>query len=368
MPILESPEIEDLCKSYLDLISALYKLFNDYSDRLLGYEKEIKGLAAFGAAMLSLSGIEKEFLYKCSPDRQKICKDINNSAKKLLSYAMEAHLRMMISNCAYQIHMPAFTDTSRPWASPKILKSLLSPSTRKKLVFVDRRSTIWHAIQEYLRPIFNSVTEENYYAVDFLAWHLYCLTIATKKECELPISPSEILRFINTIRQDTQLSQEAQSRLSNIEGIVNMFSIKDEITGLRILPKIDRFSVTERIDEILADAYLLETSCLRRFFCFSANKAALKRDLSKIVKFIVEKRSWAKGLLAVAPQHLTLGSSNVGVLERLGKIIPEIQQNKFSPVLLPPLEVACYEPGVSFYELIRSRQGWKPFFVHPDRD
>ena len=35
MPILESPEIEDLCKSYLDLISALYKLFNDYSDRLL---------------------------------------------------------------------------------------------------------------------------------------------------------------------------------------------------------------------------------------------------------------------------------------------------------------------------------------------
>ena len=36
MPILESPEIEDLCKSYLDLISALYKLFNDYSDRLLG--------------------------------------------------------------------------------------------------------------------------------------------------------------------------------------------------------------------------------------------------------------------------------------------------------------------------------------------
>jgi hypothetical protein len=35
LPILESPEIEDLCKSYLDLISALYKLFNDYSDRLL---------------------------------------------------------------------------------------------------------------------------------------------------------------------------------------------------------------------------------------------------------------------------------------------------------------------------------------------
>ena len=38
MPILESPEIEDLCKSYLDLISALYKLFNDYSDRLLALD------------------------------------------------------------------------------------------------------------------------------------------------------------------------------------------------------------------------------------------------------------------------------------------------------------------------------------------
>jgi hypothetical protein len=34
-PSLESPEIEDLCKSYFYLISALYKLFNDYSDRLL---------------------------------------------------------------------------------------------------------------------------------------------------------------------------------------------------------------------------------------------------------------------------------------------------------------------------------------------
>ena len=41
MPILESPEIEDLCKSYLDLISALYKLFNDYSDRLLDLNEAV---------------------------------------------------------------------------------------------------------------------------------------------------------------------------------------------------------------------------------------------------------------------------------------------------------------------------------------
>ena len=35
MLILESPEIKNLCKSYFYLISPLYKLFNDYSDRLL---------------------------------------------------------------------------------------------------------------------------------------------------------------------------------------------------------------------------------------------------------------------------------------------------------------------------------------------
>jgi hypothetical protein len=332
----------------------------------LSKKTDLSYLEIFGASMIQFDDLVKDF-YPQDTRCQKDAKSLN-AGERLLACSMEANLRHMISNCAHQIFIPAFhSDSGKSWKSPKRLKSLLSPTVRKKVVFIDRRSSIWHNTQEYLQPIFECV-EENNHNVDFLAWYLYCLTLATKNKCELPFCLDHFFATIEEIRYKYKLSQEANARLSNIEGVINMFSVKDTISSLRILPKIDRFSVTERIDEILGDAYLLEASHLRRFFGLSANKAAIKRDIAKIIKFIVKNRIWAKGLLAVTSQNLTTVTSNFGALERLAEIIPSIQSHSSATVLLPGREMECYKENINVHVLIRNKSGWRSYFVCPNRD
>ena len=82
----------------------------------------------------------------------------------------------------------------------------------------------------------------------------------------------------------------------------------------------------------------------------------------------MRKCSWAKKILAEASQNLLLSSSNPGLLEHLIEILPEEAPKNNPPVLLPPLENACYDKNLSVHVAIRGRNHWQALYVFPNPD
>jgi len=328
----------------------------------IGYDVDrgINRLAVFGAALFHRDNLfDISNTNKMLPRSAKEEK-VLEAGEKLSIYSIEINLRQMISNCAHRIFTPVI------YKKYIQLKNLMPPSIRKKIIFIDKRDTIWHAVIKYLQPIYECLPTDSSNA-DFLSWYLYCLILATKKGAELPFNSEHFEDVTYCIREQNNLSREANARLCNIEGVFKMFSISDSISSFKILPRIDRFSISERIEEIISDAYLLEASYLRRFLSISSNKAAIKRDLTKIIRFILGNRKWAKKILTEIPQNLLLSSSNIGLLERLTEILPEISKSNPS-VLLPSLEMACYDKNVSVHIAIRGRNNWQSLLVFPNPD
>ncbi|OGU60969.1 MAG: hypothetical protein A2X64_02895 [Ignavibacteria bacterium GWF2_33_9] len=280
-------------------------------------------------------------------------------AEKFLLNAIEINLRQMILNCAFKIYVPLISK------SFKRHLNLAPPTVRKRISFVDKHDEIWKAVQKYLQPIYECLPNNSYNAA-FIGWYLFCLVIATKKGAELPFNYLNFSSVIHGIRNNYKLSGEANARLCNIEGICNMFSVKDSISSFRVLPRLDEFSISERIEDILSDAYLLEASYLRKFFSISSNKAAIKKDISKLIKFIL-KRNWAKKILTEASQNLLLSNSHARILEHIIEILPEIHTNNI-PVLLPPLENICYDKNYRVNIAVRNRNHWDCLMVMPNKD
>jgi len=266
----------------------------------------------------------------------------------------------MISNCAFKIYVPVISKSFKKHLN------LAPPTILKRISFVDKRDEIWRAVQKYLQPIYEFLPKNSYNAA-FIGWYLFCLVVATKKGAELPFNYLNFSSVIYGIRNNYKLSSEANARLCTIEGICNMFSVEDSISSFRVLPKLDEFSISERIEDILSDAYLLEVSYLRKFFSISSNKAAIKKDISKLIKFILKNRSWAKKILAGASQNLLLSNSKASILEHLIEILPEMHTNNI-PVLLPPLENICFDENLRVNIAVRNRNHWDCLMVMPNKD
>ena len=261
----------------------------------------------------------------------------------LVNDALECYLRKMLSACATSIYFPAHQRDS--WTHPRRLRSLLSPLAKTKLRFVDTKSIIWKSITKYFEPLVRDFkledenkNKQSYDLFNKVAWDLYRLALSVRNQTELHLEPKNTLSTIKDLSQNNALKRESLLRLSVIEGIFALFSKKDDISGFRFILG-PRHNIRDRIDEILADAYLCEASALRRFFSFKTGVAGTKRDLKKLLHFIARERKWAKGILKVVSQVTFLPSESTSLIEQLAKAIPEIGQESFSPLIACPDEV-----------------------------
>ena len=284
-----------------------------------------------------------------------------------LSYvadSLELYIRRMIEACACTLCIPAH-DRSM-WAAPQRLKSLLSPSNRKRLKFLDHRQTIWADIQKYLRPVANDIQLKKIRAntlqrmkfnelqsfksnkllkidepaivslLNKTVWDLYLLSIATKNGCETPLSPIRTIQRVNNLMKCDLLSSESKSRLSIVRGLFSLFGDVQEVPGFRYIAEEPHQSLRSRLDEIIEDAYLLEASHLRRFLGIKTNVKSIKRDLRKLVNFIAKNRSWAKGVFAATSQMAALPSIASKTTGQILDAIPGLQGNYSAPALIEP--------------------------------
>ncbi len=246
----------------------------------------------------------------------------------LVVNAIERFAREMISQCALQMNIPVVKGSPLP--TPSEAKRRLPSSIRKRIRFPDRRGSCWRAICEYLEPIAESVPRRtadqdsrvsNDDLID-LGWGIYLLVLAARSGSDVMAAPKALLMNISRMSSIAQLSAEARARLAVLEGLLRVYEHPTEIPGFAVTSNC---SVVERLEEIVEDAYMLEASLLRRFFCMGANLASIRRDLRSITKFIAKRRPWAKGILKASAYTGALAVSN-----ELSGFVNLIQENDSS--------------------------------------
>ena len=283
---------------------------------------------------------------------------------------LELHVQRMIAACACKVYMPA--QSSSMWTSPARVKSLLSPSINKRLQYLDKRHSLWTDIEHYFLPISKDINKSSHpdpnkkhfmtHCLDKIVWNFYLLTLATKQECEAPISPTVILNYIDQLLSTKIMSQESKLRLSVIRGIFGLFTSVDAIPGFKFISIKPFPSLLERIDEVLEDAYLLEASTLRKFLSLKTNIKSIKKDLRKLMHFISKNKSWAKGLLSVSSQTISVASAPMQVMEKIIEVIPGLQGECSPPFLIDPEQYMASTKAklavTSFRIPFRSRESW----------
>lgn len=302
--------------------------------------------------------------------------DASDVSLEVVADSLETYFRKMISSCALQVLIPAYDHSL--WGSSKRIKSVLSPSVKKRLSFVDYRQSIWACIEDYLRcvheelPISDSSNTKDALQNAFafsngkqtlqeelfrLAWDLYMLILAAKYQCEVPLDPEETRSCIVTLLKCESLSRESKARLSLVGGIFAAYSRKTDIPAFHVLPTATQRALRERLDELLEDAYLLEASSLKRFLSLKSNVTSIKRDLRKLIKFIVKNRKWAQGLLGAASQLGILSPNSTRPAEKLLEIIPTYNPEHGMPTLINP---GSYRRAISGQMQLSSQR--IPFF------
>lgn len=236
----------------------------------------------------------------------------------------------MVSNCSLEIYVP-YADENN-WMRHSELKSSLSRTISKTIRFVDKRDQLWETCLDYLDPIRS--TADDRMKVDELAWSLYLLMLATKYRGEVVLPPEKVKLQIYSIKKGSNINQEAKARLAKIEGIFNCFDSKIQIPSLTFRKHISKDAISNRIDDICEDAYLLEASALRKFIGYKSNRAAIVRDLRKIIRFISKSRNWAKGIVNVGSANINGSESAFKIAEHVVDILPDLQSQPGCPALL----------------------------------
>lgn len=268
--------------------------------------------------------------------------DTREMSIEFIADSLEMYLRKMISTCALRIRIPAHGRSM--WASSKRIKSLLSPSAKKRLIFVDHKQSIWACIENYFRCVYEELpTQDSSNSAKTLpgylasiAWDLYLLALAAKFRSEAPLNPQQTMDSLDSLLNCESLSRESKVRLSVARGIFAAYSKIIDIPAFSILATATQVAVRERLSEILEDAYLLEASYLKRFISIKSNVASIKRDLRKLIKYIAGNRKWAKGLVGAASQSAVLSSSSMKAAEMLTEIFPDYNPGRGMPTLIDP--------------------------------
>ena len=253
----------------------------------------------------------------------------DHGGRAVLASSIEAYLRCLVTHCAVRIHIPAFAD--RKWHSPGLVKSLLAPTTRKHIVFVDRQGALWDAICQFLSPVSSASADDK--CVSAFAWDLYMLVLATRYKGEAAVSPERFIANAAKLDKSSSISAEGRARLARLVGLLQLFDTGRVAPSLRVRPDVGPHEVSRRIAEILEDAYLLEASQLRRLFGLKQNVTSIRRDLRKLLEFIVRSRSWARGLVSLSSTQLIGGDSGLKVMETLLDMLPVLEGSLSQPVL-----------------------------------
>ena len=255
---------------------------------------------------------------------------------------LELYIRRMLEACAHSVRVPAYGGAM--WASPRRLKSPLCASSKRRLKFVDRRHSVWTAIYHYLHPVSQEIAETSSQnqirrpfkisVLEDVAWGLYMLALATRDHCDVRLDPKTVILSIDCIA-DGPLSSESRTRLSTIRGIFGLFSHVWDVPGFRCIA-LPGVTLRDRIDDIMEDAYFLEASRLRRFLGVRANVVSVKRDLGKLLRFIVRSRPWAKGVLQAVASAVPLPKTPSEISAKLLDIVPDLQVDGSAPLLVEP--------------------------------
>lgn len=254
--------------------------------------------------------------------------------------SIEAFARHMVASCATKVHMPTLSGHDVP--SIVKLKMAVTESLRKRISFTDRTNAIWAAILKYLDPIIRSIGPREYRIgpcgndvwdmLDRIAWNLYLLALASRRRTEVVVNLSDQTKAIYELLRKKSMGPEAQARLSNVEGLFRVYDRQYEVPGFRIMASNQGAAVSDRIEEILEDAYLLEASRLRRFLGLKANIASIRRDLRSLTKYIAKNRKWAKGVLAAVSE--TGYTPPNDAMEKFLNALPEGNWSTWSPICI----------------------------------
>jgi hypothetical protein len=215
--------------------------------------------------------------------------------------------------------------------SPRQIKPLLAPTIKQTIRFVDRSDRHWSAVVAYLRPISRSLRGDQ--RVSQLAWELYQLVLATKHRAEVVLPPRKALDLIAALSTSSSLTAEASARLALIQGLFSSFSRPVEAQAFRFLPNAPALAISERIQEILEDAYLLEASHLRRLLGIRENITSIQRDLRKLLSFIQRRRSWAKGTIGLGSDVILGARIPLAFLEQITELAPALGITEGCPIL-----------------------------------
>jgi len=259
-----------------------------------------------------------------------LCKNHTGNTRTWLTDSLELYIRRMISHCAVRVYIP-YTAPGH-WLRPRKIKSLLSPSSKKHIQFVDQRHIFWNSVVAYLKPIYDVLGDNN--AFFCLSWNLYIITLASRYRTEVVLSPKRTLSLVSQLDKVSELDAECHARLATIAGILNCFEENTDGPYLRFLPHSTGVTISERLEEIMEDAHLLEASRLRRFLGVKQNVASIKRDLRKILSHICKKSGWAKGLVGIGSSTILGGHGSAKALEKLMHLIPSLGNLGQQPVLI----------------------------------
>jgi hypothetical protein len=221
------------------------------------------------------------------------------------------------------------------------IKRLLPPTAAARIHLIDKGGRRWDAVKQYIKPVAVDVmrdggpppppTRTPESLCRELAAHAYSISLSLAQGSAAIVPPVPMLDLINEL-EPLAADPEAKARLAMIRGVATNFAHREDMPALVCLPHATE-KLSDRIDEILEDAYLLEASKLRTFFAPGANWAALRRDLRKILSWVVRNRSWATGMFRVGQQTLAVPTQADAVAEALVNMGGSAGQ-KNSPVLL----------------------------------
>jgi len=215
--------------------------------------------------------------------------------------SLEALVRSAIATCSPRLIVPCLPAGMRRLGAT-LRPSALSASAQKRLTVVDRRDRIWEAVKAYFVPITEGLNRAGQSPPIFLAWDTYMLMLATRWDAQVYMNLGHLrAEILSASHHASFMSDEALARLAVLRGAFNGLHTHVAMPALRVLAGSGA-SFRERIDDILDDAYLLEASFLRRTLSVAANRAAIYRDLRRLLRWIVKARGWAAGLIKVGEQ------------------------------------------------------------------
>ncbi len=226
---------------------------------------------------------------------------------ELARAGLDAALRAVISHCAPRINIAPPTR----WLGAKAFRQGLPPSLRSRVNVLDTRGTTWQNLHAYVSPIAHDLGAGDRAAdagsrLDHIGWSVYKLALAARAGSETLIPVQAVLKDLEALDKPKNFTRESRARVACLLGLFRQYSTEVTVPALRVIPGVRAEAIRERVDEIMEDAYLMETSFLRRTFSLNSNVASVKRDMRRLLKAVL-KRRWAHGLLSLASQRLAMG-------------------------------------------------------------